>query len=244
VAMAAGGLATLAGLTASGAWPGSMVGLPGDRVSNMNPPSLCIVALTVWLVGLAMLVRAPLTRWLARPRPWALVVAAGSTLMTLFLWHLTALVLAALVLLPLGLAEPAPGSPAWWALRPLWLLVPAAVLVPLVATFARFERPRPGAGRPSPAAAGAARALLAAAGVAGTVLGLLGVAVAGIWPLDGPAGDLAGLRIGPGASLLCLAAGAALLGAASHRRTPARPGPAPAGSPRGPSGRSRAREGR
>ena len=141
--MAAGGLAALAALTASGAWPRSMVGLPGDPVSNMNPPSLCIVALTVWLVGLAMLVRAPLTRWLHRPRPWTLVVTAGSTLMTVFLWHLTALVLAVLALHPLGLPDPSPGTPAWWALRPLWLLVPAALLVPLVALFARFERPHP-----------------------------------------------------------------------------------------------------
>ena len=143
LAMAAGGLAALAGLTASGAWPQSMVGLPGDRVSNMNPPSLCIVALTVWLVGLAMLVRDPVTRWLHRPRPWAMVVTAGSSLMTLFLWHLTALVLAVLVLHPLGLTQPPPGTPTWWALRPLWLLVPAAMLAPLVALFARFERPRP-----------------------------------------------------------------------------------------------------
>ena len=74
LAMAAGGLAALTVLTASGAWPRSMVGLPGDPVSNMNPPSLCIVALTIWLVGLAMLVRDPVTRWLHRPRPWALVV--------------------------------------------------------------------------------------------------------------------------------------------------------------------------
>jgi fucose 4-O-acetylase-like acetyltransferase len=142
-AMAAGGLAALAGLTATGAWPASMVGLPGDRVSNMNPPSLCIVALTVWLVGLAMLVRDPVTRWLHRPRPWLLVVTAGSALMTLFLWHLTALVLAVLVLHPLGLTHPTPGTPAWWVLRPLWLLVPAAMLVPLVAVFARFEHPGP-----------------------------------------------------------------------------------------------------
>jgi hypothetical protein len=142
-AMAAGGLAALVALTASGAWPPSMVGLPGDRVSNMSPPSLCIVALTVWLVGLAMLVRPPVARWLERPRPWTLVVTAGSALMTLFLWHLTALVLAVLVLHPLGLTTPAPGTPIWWALRPLWVLVPAALLVPLVALFARFERPRP-----------------------------------------------------------------------------------------------------
>ena len=117
-AMAGGGLAALVALTASGAWPPSMVGLPGDRVSNMSPPSLCMDALTVWLVGLAMVVRAQVTRWVERPRPWALVVTAGSALMALFLWHLTALVLAVLVLHPLGLTEPAPGTPTWWLCAP------------------------------------------------------------------------------------------------------------------------------
>ena len=171
LAMAAGGLAALAGLTASGAWPQSMVGLPGDRVSNMNPPSLCIVALTVWLVGLAMLVRDPVTRWLHRPRPWAMVVTAGSSLMTLFLWHLTALVLAVLVLHPLGLTQPPPGTPTWWALRPLWLLVPAAMLAPLVALFARFERPRP--------------ALWTATGGLWTATGGLWTATGGLWTAAG-----------------------------------------------------------
>src|SRR5215211_3497017 len=217
-AMAAGGLAALAALTASGAWPPSMVGLPGDRVSNMNPPSLCIVALTVWLVGLAMLVRDPLRRWLARPHPWTMVVTAGSALMTLFLWHLTALVLAVPVLHPLGLTQPLPGSPTWWALRPLWLLVPAALLVPLVAVFSRLERPRPQA--PAPLQAGPARVLVAVAGTAAVVVGLLGVAVGGIWPLPGSPANLAGLHITPGASLLCLPAGMLLLrwgGAAAGR---------------------------
>ena len=139
VAMAAGGLAALVVLAASGAWPPSMVGLPGDRASNMSPPSLCIVALTVWLVGLAMLVRPPVSRWLQRPRPWTVVVTAGSALLTLFLWHLTALVLAVLVLHPLGLTEPTPGTLVWWALRPVWVLVCAAILLPLVALFRRFE---------------------------------------------------------------------------------------------------------
>ena len=236
LAMAAGGLAALAGLTASGAWPQSMVGLPGDRVSNMNPPSLCIVALTVWLVGLAMLVRDPVTRWLHRPRPWAMVVTAGSSLMTLFLWHLTALVLAVLVLHPLGLTQPPPGTPTWWALRPLWLLVPAAMLAPLVALFARFERPRPAlwtatgglwtaagipprravrspSGGPS-AGPGRCRSSAAgtAAGVAAVIVGLLGVAVGGIWPLPGSPGNLVGLQLTPAASLLSLGAGMLLLG--------------------------------
>jgi fucose 4-O-acetylase-like acetyltransferase len=251
VAMAAGGLAALAGLTASGAWPASMVGLPGDRVSNMNPPSLCIVALTVWLVGLAMLVRDPVRRWLARPRPWALVVTAGSALMTLFLWHLTALFLAVLALHPLGLTRLPAGTPLWWGLRPLWLLVPAAMLIPLVVLFARLEHPRPAPaasrattadpGRATAAATargrapatGPARVLAAAAGMAAVIVGLLGVAVTGIWPLPGPAGNLAGLRINAGAGLLCLAAGALLL-TRFHPATPdgRQPRPQDDGNPR------------
>jgi Acyltransferase family len=240
LAMAAGGLAALAVLTGSGAWPRSMVGLPGDQVSNMNPPSLCIVALTVWLVGLAMLVRDPVTRWLHRPRPWTLVVTAGSSLMTLFLWHLTALVLAVLVLHPLGLGQPPPGTPAWWALRPLWLLVPAAILAPLVALFARFEHPRPPRSartRPSPSArtrpclwtaagtqlrrglrspsggpnARPGRCSLTVAGIVAVIFGLLGVAVSGTWPLHGPPGDLAGLPVNPAAGLLSLGVGVSLL---------------------------------
>jgi hypothetical protein len=211
LAMVAGGLAALTVLTASGAWPRSMVGLPGDPVSNMNPPSLCIVALTVWLVGPAMLVRAPVTRWLHRPRPWTMVVTAGSSLMTLFLWHLTALVLAVLVLHPLGLTQPPPGTPTWWALRPLWLLVPAAILVPLVGLFARFEHPRPplwtAAGTPSRRA----RRLATAAGIVAVILGLLGVAVSGIWPLPGPTGELAGLPVNAGGSLVGLGVGVLLL---------------------------------
>jgi fucose 4-O-acetylase-like acetyltransferase len=199
-AMAAGGLTTLVALTASGAWPPSMVGLPGDRVSNMNPPSLCIVALTVWLVGLAMLLRPAVTRWLERPRPWTMVVTAGSALMTLFLWHLTALALAVLLLHPLGLTEPTPGTLAWWALRPLWLLVPAAMLVPLVALFARFERSRPTLWpRPRPVAV--------ALGLIAVVVGILGVAVSGIWPLSGS-----------GVRLLALGVGTLLLGAVGSRR--------------------------
>jgi fucose 4-O-acetylase-like acetyltransferase len=229
-AMAAGGLAALAGLTASGAWPPSMVGLPGDRVSNMNPPSLCIVALTVWLVGLAMLVRDPLRRWLARPRPWTLVVSAGSSLMTLFLWHLTALLVAVLVLHPLGVTRPLPGTATWWALRPLWLLVPAILLVPLVALFSRLERPRavgrvparvgPGVAPSTPT--GPAPVLLGVAGTTAVIVGILGVAVGGIWPLPGSPANLAGLHITPGASLLCLPAGMLLLTLAGTRPTTAR----------------------
>jgi hypothetical protein len=114
----------------------------------MNPPTACLVALTLWLVGLAMLVRAPLSRWLARPRPWMAVIAANGLIMTIFLWHLTAYVLAIIALRPLGLGREADTTATWWLERPIWLVVPALILAVFVVIFGRFERParsrRPG----------------------------------------------------------------------------------------------------
>ena len=47
----------LAGLVLTNIYPGSMVGVPGDSFSNMAPPTLCIVALCFFQVGLVELLR-------------------------------------------------------------------------------------------------------------------------------------------------------------------------------------------
>lgn len=140
--LATGGLGGLILLSATGIYPLSMVGTGLDRISNMNPPTLPIVALTFWLVGLAMLARGPVTGWLSRPRAWMAVIAANRVTMTVYLWHLTALVAAALVLHTLGIAGGAP----YWVERPVIVGVSALVLAGLAAVFARVERVRgPGA---------------------------------------------------------------------------------------------------
>jgi hypothetical protein len=128
-------------------YPRSMVGVDIEPVSNMAPPSIAIVALAGWQIGAAMLLRTPVNRWLQRPRAWAGVVHVNSIIMTLFLWHLTALVIAILMLYPLGFGHPVTVIPRWWAERVLWLAVPAVLLLALVWVFGRFERP---ALRPSP----------------------------------------------------------------------------------------------
>ena len=122
-------------------YPRSMVGVDIEPVSNMSPPSLAILALTVWQVGAAMLLRIRVNAWLARPRPWTRVVLINSMIMTMFLWHLTALVLAILVLHPLGFGLEATTSLRWWLERPLWVLAPAVFLTPLLLVFSRWERP-------------------------------------------------------------------------------------------------------
>lgn len=143
VRMAIGGTLALILLTNINVYPRSMVGTDVEAVSNMNPPTLCIVALTLWLIGAAMLLRDRVNVWLAAERPWMGVIAANSRIMTVYLWHLTAYLLAILALYPLGLGRPSDSTASWWLQRPIWILIPAVFLGALVALFGRFERPRP-----------------------------------------------------------------------------------------------------
>jgi peptidoglycan/LPS O-acetylase OafA/YrhL len=161
-ALAVLGLGGLLVLTGTGGYSNSMVGV-GQARSNTFPPSLALVALGAWQFAAALLLRPAVDRWLDRPRAWAAVVAANGMAMTVFLWHLTALVMVAAVTLPAGLiASPPAGSAAWWAWRPVWIVTLTVALVPLVMAFARIERRRVAPFTPSAARAAVAAVLLAA----------------------------------------------------------------------------------
>lgn len=139
--MALGGLTGLVILTNIGVYPKSMVGTGFEKTSNMNPPTVCIVLLTFWLVGVAMLLRHPINRWLSRRRPWIAVIAANNTIMTFYLWHQTAYAITYFLLSPIGLGHSTVGSLSWWLERPIWIAGPAIILFLLVGLFGRFERP-------------------------------------------------------------------------------------------------------
>jgi hypothetical protein len=139
--MAIGGFAVMLSLTQMDAYPSSMVGCCSDEISNMAPPTLAIMALGIWQIGLTMLIRPLLTRWLSHQGPWKAVIAVNGSIMTLFLWHLSALVIVVAALYPLGFPQPKLGTAAWWLTRPLWLACLVVVLSGLVLLFGRFERP-------------------------------------------------------------------------------------------------------
>ena len=196
---AAIGLLALLALTQLGPYSTSMVGVDDGRISNNDPPSICIVAHTMWLVCAAMLARGPLTRWLQRPRAWRSVIAANSMIMTVFLWHLTALLAGVLVLYPLGFPQPEGGTTEWWLLRPVWLAILVALLVPFVVAFGRFERARSGKPRAVPRGS----LLRAAAGIAALTGGMAGFAMAGFSNLVVAGGALTNAAfVGTGVLLL------------------------------------------
>jgi fucose 4-O-acetylase-like acetyltransferase len=171
-AIGAGAVALLIALTTWGPYPVSMVGLPGE-LSNMAPPTVCLVVLTVAQLMALMLVRARLARWLERPRTWALLVGLGSASMTMYLWHLLVLVIGVGAMLAVGIVPPEPGSAGWWVTRPLWLALLAMILGVFVVGLRRFERgQRPAAVSPASAVVGTAL----------VVIGLFGVVLGGLAP--------------------------------------------------------------
>jgi hypothetical protein len=134
-----GYVAMLAAITI-GSYPASMVGLPGDPISNMAPPTAALLAQGLGICGLAVIARPAMNRLLTRPRAWWTVVRAAPFAMTAFLWHLTALMVVLLALWALDIEQPAVASWSWWLTRPLLFTVLGVVTAAVVAVFFRFDR--------------------------------------------------------------------------------------------------------
>jgi fucose 4-O-acetylase-like acetyltransferase len=148
-AIGAAGFAATALLVLFGHYPDSMVGLPGQAVSNMAPATVCLLTLGIGQIGVLLALREPILRWAARPTPTKVLRAVGARTMTVYLWHMPAMmVVAGVAVLGFGYATPAPGGPLWLLVTPLWIAALASVLCLLVRAFGRFEMPRPAGGAP------------------------------------------------------------------------------------------------
>lgn len=161
------GFAALVLLVHFGPYPVAMIGVPGDPVSNTTPPKVTLIALAILQGGLLLAVQAPARRWLAGRSAWIATVAINSSIMTLFIWHLTAttlVVLATYLTNGVGLRLD-PGSVQWWWARVPWIIANTLVLVPLVAAFGRFERPGVPEGPPALAWRYVCGAIVTAAGL-------------------------------------------------------------------------------
>lgn len=131
VGLLTGGVAGTVLLVGGFGYPASMVGVTGEPVSNLSPPSLAVVCFGLAQVGLALLVRAPLARLMRRPRLWAVVALANLSVMTLFLWHQSAVAVLAVAALRFGDVPgllAVPDEPVWLLHRLAWFPVFAAVL--------------------------------------------------------------------------------------------------------------------
>ncbi|GGM26606.1 acyltransferase [Dactylosporangium sucinum] len=213
VPLLAAGLAALVLLTVVGPYPVSMIDVSGERLQNASPPSLGLLAATVFQLGLVLMLRDPAERWLRRSRPWQAVVAVNAVVLTVFLWHMSAVLLLVGVLNALhALPTPAVATRDWWLWRAPWLMALMLILAGLVAVFGRIElrsvhRPAPSGRLPS----WLVRAITTPAVRAGLTVAALTAVVAGLLSnsLAPRTGDyLAGM---PAAGLLAYLIGAAVL---------------------------------
>ncbi len=138
VIVAAGALCAAVLLATLGPYPASLIGLPGEPVSNLAPPTALAVAHGVLLTCLVLLARRVLVDRASAGRCAVAVGWVSRHSMTLYLWHLTAMFVVAASALAFD-AVPDPWSVTWWLSRPLWFVAAAAVLGVLVHLFARHE---------------------------------------------------------------------------------------------------------
>ncbi|GAA3763624.1 acyltransferase [Plantactinospora mayteni] len=152
VGLLLGGAAGMAVLGWAG-YPLSAVGVPGDGMSNLDPPSLFAVCLALAQVGVALLVRPVLGRALARPNRWAPVNRLNAVAISVYLWHQSTLLgVTALAALAARLAgtgavpglHTAPDGPGWVAARLAWLPLLLLVLSVLVGRAGGDRRRRSG----------------------------------------------------------------------------------------------------
>lgn len=115
-----------------------------DMYVNLNPPTVCLVLLGVAQLMVFSLLRSRLAALAAQPIPRRIIDVLGQRGMTIYIWHMPVLIALAAGCLALnafaGVHLPEPLSAGWWLGRPVWLVVVALAVIPVVAVFARFER--------------------------------------------------------------------------------------------------------
>ena len=141
---AVGGFIALIALVSFGPYPISMVSVQGEEISNTLPPNLTMLALGIFQGGLLLSLERPIRKWLDNLKVWTTTVLINGMIMTLFLWHVTVLILVAGLALALGGLglRIAPGTSTWWLTRPIWILTLGAILLLVTPLFVRYERIR------------------------------------------------------------------------------------------------------
>lgn len=113
-----------------------------DMLFNLNPATLPLVVLAVAQACILRLLKPALARLMETTGARAVVFLVGSRLMTIYLWHLPAILLVSGIALLIPGAAPEPGSAAWWWSRIPYFLVVLGVVYGLSFLVGRWEMPR------------------------------------------------------------------------------------------------------
>ncbi|HEX6248220.1 MAG TPA: acyltransferase [Nocardioidaceae bacterium] len=185
-ALLAVGLAGAVALVVLGPYPVSMVGVDTATVNNTYPTRATLLFLGAFQAGAVLLLEPAGRRVAAEARTWAAVVGLNTRIMTIYLWHVTAMVTVIGVSLHaagVGLRSE-PLSVSWWLTRPVWYLVLAVATAVFVAVLGRFEQVGADTRQPPPTWRPVVAVLGVCAGL-GTlaVVGIAGPDGVHLWPV-------------------------------------------------------------
>ncbi|MBX7456540.1 acyltransferase [Mycolicibacterium sp. 3033] len=189
-------------LAAVGPYDVSLVVTGAEHVSNVAPPTLLLALHCTWMSCAFVLAAGALQRWALRPRVWRVVRTGNGGAMTLYLWHIPAIAVAAFALHAVGLDAYDVHAPGFWARLAARAVVFAAVMAVFFVALSPLEhRPLPWWDRPAGAhgaRATATGALVCAAGVALVCTAKLGLTGWGWAAVAAFAAALATARIAAG----------------------------------------------
>ncbi|MGL6252965.1 MAG: acyltransferase family protein [Billgrantia desiderata] len=137
------GLAWLLAAVALG-YPPSMVNGDAGGDTNLLPPTLALLGVMWFQVGLVVLFEAPVRRFLQRQHLGRWMAMIGAFGLQLYLWHKLAELPAAWLGQRLGWPIDAgmPGEPGFWIGRLEWIGLCALMVVPVMIVVLLFERYR------------------------------------------------------------------------------------------------------
>lgn len=136
-------LIALIAVTALEWYPVAMITIPGAGANNVTPPTSAMTLLALIQIGVILSSAGVVGRLAQRRRNWKAVVGVSGFIMTIYVWHLTALslLLAVGIFTFEGVAfSVEPGTAAWWLTRPVFYAVLIVVTGVIVIAFAVFEQ--------------------------------------------------------------------------------------------------------
>ncbi|MGK3947465.1 acyltransferase family protein [Microbacterium sp. K2] len=141
-----------------------------DLIANINPPTAALLLVGVVHLSAVSLLRDHIGAFSRRPLPAAFAAFVNRRTMTIYLWHMPALLamagVCAVASLSSGIALPEPSTFAWWVSRPLWLATALTLTALIAVALTRIEA------QSSPQSADSARriTIAAALGIASVVV--------------------------------------------------------------------------
>ncbi|OBK31596.1 acetyltransferase [Mycobacterium asiaticum] len=115
-------------LAVAGTYEVSLVVTGAERMSNVSPPTLLLALHCTWMSCAFVAAAGPIRRWAQRPRVWQAVAVGNGGAMTLYLWHIPAIAVAAVGLHAVGLDAFDVHAPGFWGLLALRAVVFAVVM--------------------------------------------------------------------------------------------------------------------